>query len=89
MTSDGYEADPDEVEALVNGLLDEEDLSDPTLMYVRATKQQVLHAAVAERLGQLRSEAVSRLSADMSYRSIASHLGLSLARVQQLLARRG
>jgi hypothetical protein len=85
----GYEADSDEVDTIVARLLDDEDLADPTLMYIQATKQMVLHTAVADRLGALRAEAVRRLCEDddgMSYQATADHLGLSKPRVQQLVA---
>lgn len=83
----GYEAEPQEVEALLDGLLDEHDLADPTLMYIEASKQMVLYTAVAERLGLLRAEAVQRLcNTGLSYQQVADHLGLSKPRVQQLVA---
>lgn len=82
---DGYEADPVEVQAILDEAIDEEDLSDPTLLYVRATKLQVLYTAVVAELGKLRGQAAVRLNQDMSYDAIGDHLGISKPRVQQLV----
>jgi len=87
MTStDGYEADPREVAALVEREVDAEDRSDPTMLYVRASALHAHHTAVAREMTKLRAQAVLRLSQQgMSYEAIAAHLKISKPRVQQLV----
>jgi hypothetical protein len=84
---DGYEADPDDVAAIVATEVDDEDRSDPTLLYVRAAKVQVLHTAVAREMTSLKAQACLQLKhSGESYASIAAHLGISKPYVQQLIA---
>jgi hypothetical protein len=83
---DGYEAEPEETRQLLDELIDVEDLADPTLLYVRVTKLLAHYQHVVSELASLRAEAVGRLHTDgMSYARISEHLGLSRARVQQLV----
>ena len=84
---DGYESESDEVRALVEQQLDVEDLADPTLLYVRATKLHAMFTAAALECTRLRAEAAAQLSADgMSYAAIAAHLGgMTRGRAQQLV----
>lgn len=82
---DGYEAEPEEVAAIIAAEIDDEDRADPTLLYLRATKLQVLLTAVCRELGKVRGQAAVQLNADMSYDEIAEHLGISKGRVQQLV----
>lgn len=85
---DGYEPDPRDVKAILDGLFDTDDLADPTLMYIQATKMQALHTAVVDQLGQLRAAAVQQLcNTGLSYQQAADHIGLTKPRVQQLLMR--
>jgi hypothetical protein len=82
----GYEADPDEVEAIVAALVDQEDYDDPARLYARATSLLATYADVIGKIGQLRAEAVARIAADTaSYAKTAEQLGLSKPRVQQLV----
>lgn len=84
----GYEADPDEVFAIVDLAIEMEDMADPTLLYIQASKRATLHEAAAVRMHDLRAEALQRLADDgMTVRAIAGHVGLSGTRVQQLLTR--
>ena len=85
--TDGYAAESEEVRALVEQQIDVEDLADPTLLYVRATKLHATFTAAAAECTRLRAEAAARLHTDgMSYARIAAHLGgMSRGRAQQLV----
>lgn len=86
MTIDGYEADPDDVAAMLDQEIDAEDRDDPTLLYVRATQVAARYTAALAELTKVRAEAVHRMSlAGSSYAQIARTTGLSRPRVQQLV----
>jgi len=83
----GYEAEPAEVTAIIASLVDEEDRTDPTILYMRATKLLATYTDVLAELKLLRAQAVAAIAADtQSYARTAEHLGLSKPRVQQLVA---
>lgn len=83
----GYEADPTEVRALLDSLLDEEAWGgDPTTRYVDLVKVRALLDAASEECTRRAAKAVAELHKDLSYDGIAAHLGLSKPRVQQLMA---
>lgn len=82
----GYEAEPTEVKALLDGLLDEEAWgNDPTTWYIELAKVRALLDAASLECTRRASAAVAELNQDMSYDQIAAHLGLSKPRVQQLV----
>lgn len=83
---DGYEADPADVQAMLDQEIDAEDRSDPTLLYVRATQLTARYSTALAELTKLRAEAVHRMHrAGSSYAQIAATTGLSRARVQQMV----
>jgi DNA-directed RNA polymerase specialized sigma24 family protein len=85
-TTDGYEADLLEVQAMLDQEIDAEDRDDPTLLYVRATQLHARYTAALAELTRLRAEAVHRMNlAGSSYAQIAATTGLSKPRVQQLV----
>lgn len=87
-TIDGYEADPNEADAVLDSFLDEEDRRDPTLLYLRATRLEALFREVLRRVAAERAKAVARLHTDMrSLARVAEHLGVSRPRAQQLVER--
>jgi DNA-directed RNA polymerase specialized sigma24 family protein len=87
-TIDGYEADPDEVAAILAAELDDEDRADPTLLYVRATALSARHTQLLAELSKLRAQAVARIYRDSpgaSYADVGAKLGISRGRVQQFV----
>lgn len=86
-TTIGYEAEPTDVAAEVEGILS--DFADPLERYHRATAAQVHHQAVVAALADERACIAAALSAGgMSYAAIAEALSLgSRSRAQQLVER--
>lgn len=85
-TVDGYGASSEYVAYIISTEIGEEDRSDPTLLYLRATQLKARHDAVNAELEKLRGLACARMNdGGMSYRAIAEHVGISSARVQQLI----
>lgn len=90
-TTQGYEADPDDVQALLDVVLaDVADEPDPAIRYVMLTKSLVLHQALVGRIADERARAVAAMHTPggMSYSQITEALGLgSRSRAQQLVER--
>lgn len=69
-TTLGYEAEPTDVAAEVDGIL--ADIADPLERYQRATAAQVHHQAVARALADERAQALKEMNdAGLSYQQIA------------------
>lgn len=89
-TTQGYEADKDEVEALLDNVSgDALAEHDPVIRYTMLSKDSVLLRAAVDRLGVERARTVAAMHAPggMSYSQIGEALGLSKARAQQLVER--
>lgn len=87
----GYEPEPSDVAAEVEGHLSE--ITDPWDRYVRATTAQAHHEAVSAALQRERDKALAALNAGyegqrrMSYEELASLTALSRAGVQKAVER--
>jgi hypothetical protein len=89
-TTQGYEADPDEVEALLNDALgDITEEPDPVIRYTMLSKLLVLHDVVVGRIASERARAVAAMHTPggMSYAQIGEAIGVSRSRAQQLVVR--
>lgn len=88
LTTLGCEAEPSDVEAIVQGVLGEIEVGwpgDPSAQYAALTSSLVLYRAAASRLGDERAALIARMNAGgQSYTEIAGATGLTRARVQQL-----
>lgn len=84
-TTLGYEAEPTDVAAEVDGIL--ADITDPLERYQRATAAQVHHVAVADALAAERAAALKALNdSGLSYQQIADVTLIGTrGRVQQLV----
>lgn len=87
----GYEAEPEEVEALLAvALADINEESDPAVRYVMVTKELLTYQALVSRLADQRARAVAAMHkpGGMSYQQIADALQLGTrGRAQQLVER--
>jgi len=87
----GYEADPEEVQALLDVVLaDIAPEPDPAIRYVMLTKELVAYQALVSRIADERARAVAAIHkpGGMSYAEIAKALQLGTrARAQQLVER--
>lgn len=82
---DGYEADPDDVSAILAATFDEDDQRDPMIGYMTATKALALYEAVAVELRGARALAVKALADETSYQKTADLLGLHKSRIGVLV----
>ncbi|GAA0853567.1 hypothetical protein ACFQVD_26330 [Streptosporangium amethystogenes subsp. fukuiense] len=89
-TTQGYEADPADVEALLDtAISDALEEPDPLIRYTLLTKDLVLYEALVGRIAQERYRTVAVMSSPggMSYGQIGEALGMSRSRAQQLVER--
>ncbi|MER6830917.1 hypothetical protein ABT352_33325 [Streptosporangium sp. NPDC000563] len=89
-TTQGYEADPADVEALLDtAISDALAEPDPLIRYTLLTKDLVLYEALVGRIAQERYRTVAAMSSPggMSYAAIGDALGMSRSRAQQLVER--
>jgi DNA-directed RNA polymerase specialized sigma subunit len=85
-TVDDHQEMSDDVASIISATIGPWDREDPMRLYVRATHIRNLYDEVNVELEKLRGLALARMNgAGMSYRAIAEHVGISSARVQQLI----
>lgn len=83
----GYEAEPTDVQALVDGLLAAlADETDPLVRYTRLCSEQALYAALVGEIAKLRGRELLAMSKTASYEQVAEMTGLgNRQRVGQLI----
>ncbi len=93
MTTAGYEAEPHDVEALLNNLCgDILAEKDPLVRYVMLTKEQVLYDALVSAIKRERGKALAEMAAEpgTTKQKVADAVGLGTRqRVDQLIAAAG
>jgi len=86
----GWGVEPAEVDALLDAVVGDRNDTDLAHWYAHLSSRQALLTAAASRVADLRAGTVAGMHAEgLSYARIAGTVGMSRARVQQLVERGG